>query len=301
MGTFVQIKLISPKLNKKQLKNICNDVFKYGIDLEQKLTIFNKNSEVNILNFKKKKYVSDELFEIIKKSLDINILTKGRFDITVAPILKKNGFYKNMDLEILNNISDSLNNIGIENIILNNKNNIVILNNNIFLDLSGIAKGYIVDKMSEFLKQKQINNFLINAGGDIYCTKKNNNKKWNIGIKDPRSNEIQITLNISNLAIATSGDYENVVVKEKTNKEISHIVDPILKESKEKKYMSVSVISSNCKKADAFATAIMNMKKQEALDLAETTKDIEIIVIEYKKSKKEIFYSKRIKKFLKER
>ncbi|MFH1395726.1 MAG: FAD:protein FMN transferase [Candidatus Omnitrophota bacterium] len=309
MGTFVQVKTVCYQGASDELSAIVADSFELARQLEKKLSIFNANSEINALNAEKNKKVSDELFEIIKEAKHIGKITNGEFDITVAPILKKQGFYKDMPDEVLAGIPDNSDGVGWKNVLLYPDKREIVLLNGAWLDLSGISKGYIVDKMSEFLRTHGVLDFLVNAGGEIYCSKYKRSKDWRIGVRKPRSKldtertaqYILLQLNMENMAVATSGDYENVIIEDNGKKLLSHIVDPSTEKALPELPSSVTVIAPECFKADALATGMMAMGKEKALELTRGLKDVEIIFVENSGAEPDLSFSAGVSKYVKGR
>ena len=121
---------------------------------------------------------------------------------------------------------------------------------NLSVDFSANAKGYIVDKTVEYMKNLNIKNFIINAGGDLYVNGSNNNGNFKIGIKAPDNNILNI-VKIKNKALATSGNYERYFIKD--GKKYNHIFSGV-KHLSEEKYQSISIIADKVEYADGFAT-----------------------------------------------
>ncbi|MFH1309811.1 MAG: FAD:protein FMN transferase [Candidatus Omnitrophota bacterium] len=307
MGTFVQVKTVCYQGSYRDLVAIVADSFELARQLKKKLSIFNPDSEINALNDEKNKKVSDELFEVIKEAKDIGNITNGEFDITVAPILKKQGFYEDMPDKVLRGIPDNSDSVGWKNVLLYPEKKEIVLLNGAWLDLSGISKGYIVDKMSEFLQKKGVFDFLINAGGDIYCAKHKRDRDWSIGVRNPRSKlnmertsqYVLLQLDMANMAVATSGDYENVIIENKGKKLLSHIVDPDIKKTLPEMPSSVTVIADACFKADALATGMMAIGKEKALELARSLENVEIIFVENSGAEPDLSFSGGASKYIK--
>ncbi len=277
MGTFMEIKIKDSDLSRKEAEKIIDNAFLFAGMLEKKLSIYQENSEINRLNISKKMVVSKDLFDVIKASKHAGILTNGDFDITVSPILKKDGFYSDMPADILSRIPDSTEGIGWHNILITPDRRIV-LDKNTWIDLSGIAKGYIVDRVSAFIRNKKIKFFLVNAGGDIFCgDKEDNSPGWLVGIREPDGDSILKVLALRNKAIATSGDYENICIDSSSDKIISHIINPVTEEPLPEKPSSITVIADSCTEADALATGMMVMGEDKALTLADKNKNISVI------------------------
>ncbi|MBF0252518.1 MAG: FAD:protein FMN transferase [Candidatus Omnitrophica bacterium] len=278
MGTYLEIKIIFNKdeILRSKIENEISEAIKLGQSLEQKLSMFDAGSELNELNLSKKMNVTDDLYEVVKLAVEVSRDTNGYFDVTVAPLLKKQGFYTDVPKEVFVLIPDTYLQLGWEKIKFL-ENNIIELDGNIWLDLSGIAKGYIVDRIAKYLKQQNFGTFLVNAGGDMYCSSSDGHL-WKIGIISPGENKVLEVLELKNEAVATSGDYENWVISdEDKNTKISHIADPLEGDLLKKSFSSATVIADTCAKADALSTAMMAMGPVKASEIAKQDKSIRII------------------------
>jgi thiamine biosynthesis lipoprotein len=293
----MQIKVYGNGMDSQKLGSAIDGVLSLARDLDKKFSIYDPESEVNKLNMEKMRVVSLELFNLINKAKRVSHITGGAFDITIAPILKANGFYKSMPAEVRDNIPTDLGGVGVENVTLRLDSSIR-LRNNAWVDLSGIAKGAIVDHMKDYLKKKGVKNILINAGGDIYCGEKKEGKPWLIGLREPGTERVLLKLTVKNMAVATSGDYENVVVEKDTGEMVSHIVDPFNGKAKTKVLSSVTVIAPDCADADALATGMMVMDADRAIALADEMKDVAIIVVTGSGKDRKIDFSEGAEEYL---
>ncbi len=162
--------------------------------------------------------VSSELFSIIERSIAYSQKYDGIFDITIGPISELWGFSSDKNITSVpdKNIIDSLIKLVNYKFILLNPGDtsVFLLKKGMRIDLGGIAKGYVVDRAAEVLRKYGMKNFFVNAGGDIYVSgTKNNDQKWSIGIKNPRDEKkIIAELEVENMAVGTSGDYERFVI-----------------------------------------------------------------------------------------
>lgn len=145
-------------------------------------------------------------------------------------------------------LEQSIQNAGFYNLVL--QNNKFYKKTDLKVDFSANAKGYIIDKTSEYIKSLNIHNFIINIGGDLYVSGKKDNKFFNIGIKTPDNNVLNV-VKISNKSVATSGNYERYFIDNGTK--YNHIFSGI-NYVPEEKYQSVSVIAKTAENADGFAT-----------------------------------------------
>ncbi len=301
MSTFVEIKVLDEGKSAELIRLTVENALVGAENLQKKFDIFNPESEVNQLNILKKITVSQELFILLKLSQEISRQTGGKFDITVAPILKKEGFYRNMPEEIFNSIPDDTDGVGWENVVLDAENQTAELKNNAWIDLSGIAKGYIVDNLSRFLMNSGCKRILVNAGGDIFVTEKAENKGWTVGVRKPGTEKMILVLGINNKGVATSGDYENVIPGNNPGEIKSHIIDPIDRIARESKDSSVTVIAPTCTYADALSTAFMTMSKDEAVELADKLRDVEIIAVYSEGRKTRVVFSENAEDYVKRR
>ncbi|MFN4226835.1 MAG: FAD:protein FMN transferase [Candidatus Ratteibacteria bacterium] len=258
---------------------ILNEAFDLVRRLEDKLSIFKEDSEVSKLNKYKKYKISDDVLEVIKKSIYISQITNGAFDITCKKIID---LYKSKSkqntLPTEKEIKKVLTETGWKKIKITG--NQIFLSNQVEIDLGGIAKGFIVDKVAKFLKSKGVKNGIINAGGDIYCWGVNpENKRWKIGIENPfEEGKILGTLEITNKGIATSGNYKRYIkIKEE---KIGHIINPKNGLPIKNSIVSVTVIAPNCTIADGFATGIFVLGIEDGLNLVNNLKDIECLIID---------------------
>ncbi len=257
LGTIVRIKVYGK--DKKIMKHIVDKAFKEMQRIDSLTNLFNPKSAISQLN-RKKTIVNQELAQIVEKAIEISKWSNGAFDITVYPLLKVWGFYDTLPpkkipepsciKEILKNVSYKRIKIHQDSIILNECS----------IDLSGIAKGYAVDRAVKILLSSHgiIKKGLVDAGGDIRCFG-TNHEKWRIGIKNPRGNDIIMIKEIGNVSIATSGDYENFYIINK--RRYHHLINPKTGYPAEE-CISATVIAEDALTADAMATALFVMGKR---------------------------------------
>ncbi|MBD3426129.1 MAG: hypothetical protein GF409_02740 [Candidatus Omnitrophica bacterium] len=298
LGTFVQIKIQQAVVPEKKLEEAAQGAMRLARSLEEKYSSFDPESEVNELNSARQKRVSPQLFQLISEAQRIGALTGGQFDITVSPVLKADGFYRNMPKEILDQIPDDYTGVGWDNIVIDQAAGTVKLLNGAWIDLSGIAKGYIVDRMVEYLRGRGLRAVMVNAGGDLYCGSREDAGPWKIGVRSPKGRTMAVTLQVENSAVATSGDYENVVLEGRTGKVLSHLIDPHSDRALDEKYSSVTVIAPTCMEADALSTGMMVMGPERAVKLAERLEGIEIITVSAPEGRQKVKSSEGAEKYM---
>ncbi|MCE9636846.1 MAG: FAD:protein FMN transferase [Planctomycetes bacterium] len=132
------------------------------------------------------------------------------------------------------------------------------------IDLGGIAKGWAVDRAGDVLRARGINNALVNVGGDLVALGHNaDGEPWHVGVRSPTDpNGICAEIDASDIAIATSGDYERCFVWH--GRRYHHILDPQTAEPRVTPVHSITVIASTCMSADAAATACYGMPRDRA-------------------------------------
>ena len=174
------------------------------------------------------------------------------------------------------------------------------------LDCSAIAKGYGVDAVARLLKSKGIDNYMVEIGGEIVASGESpKGAPWRIGVSKPDddsvsvSNEIQGIINISNRAMATSGNYRNFYYK--GGKKYAHTIDPKTGCPVQHSILSATVVSDECAKADAYATAFMVMGLDKAKAVLARHKDMmAYFIYSDDKGNNKVWYSPSLKANLEE-
>ncbi len=242
LGTIIDI-----TIQEKYAKDL-NDINKYINNLSE--IIVNDEKNINNASINEKINISKETLEIYKRSIFYYNINK-KYDPTSYTVSSLYGFSEGLyHIPSTKEIINAKNNAGFNNIILND--NYFIKKSPALIDFSANAKGYIIDKTVLFMKNKGINNFIINAGGDLYISGKKHKEYFKTGIIDPNNKTKPLSIiNIENMAVATSGNYERYFIEK--DKYINHIFSGITFEPVNN-YKSVSVISEMAEKSDGFAT-----------------------------------------------
>jgi thiamine biosynthesis lipoprotein len=215
--------------------------------------------------------VSDDLFRVLTRALEISRLTDGAFDITVGPVVRLWRIARRtMKLPDADDLARARGLVGYQQVQLDAKNKTVKLTTKgILLDLGGIAKGYAAAAALEVLRQHGIRHALVAGGGDIVVgDAPPESKGWRIGIaplEDPNAKPQRILL-LSNAAVSTSGDAEQYV--EIGGKRYSHIVDPKTGLGLTTR-MSVTVVATDGKTSDGLATAMCVLGPERGLPIIE--------------------------------
>ncbi len=302
MGTTFHIKVV---LTNSQKIKINLDSLKVKIDsllvsVNQEMSTYIDNSELSMFNKLRTKDwvpISQDLAYVFNEAIKISKLSNGAYDVTVGHLVNLWGFgpEKNqMKIPSDSVIEKRKKEVGYKYLHLRmNPPAVRKSNPDLYCDLSSIAKGFGVDKVSELLLAKRINDFMVEIGGELRTSGyKPDHKKWKIGISSPDgSAKIRKVVLLENMSMATSGDYNNNFVV--NGKEYSHTIDPRTGRPITHNLVSVSVLDSSCMVADGFATAIDVLGPIDGYEFALKNK---IPVLMFIKEKK-IFVEKSTKEF----
>jgi thiamine biosynthesis lipoprotein len=253
--------------------------------IEKLLTTFSEDSETNLVNQNagiKPAKVSRETFDLIKRSIRISEITQGAFDITYGSIDKRLwNFDQNMtSLPDKDTAKRMVKLINFRNVILNEENCTVFLREEgMRIGFGGIGKGYAADCAKRVMKEQGVVSGVVNASGDMSAWgTQPNGEKWTIGIVNPdSSHEVFSYMSITDMAVATSGNYEKFIMVD--GKKYSHTINPRtgLPVTGIK---SVTIITTNAEIADAMATPVMIMGINTGLDMINQMKNIEAVIID---------------------
>lgn len=283
MGNRFEITVVSE--NKDEAFSRIDDAVAEISRIEKLLTTFSENSQTNLINRNagiSPVKVDKEVFDIIARSKRISDVTQGAFDITYGSVDKKLwNFDKTMtSLPDVETAKRAVHLINYRNVILDEKKCTVFLKEKgMRIGFGGIGKGYAAERAKTILQQKGIESGIVNAAGDLTAWGyQPNGKEWTIGIADPNSAHHPFSyLNITNMAIATSGNYEKYITIK--GKRYSHTIDPKtgLPVSGIK---SVTIISPNAEIADAMATPVMIMGIKVGLDMVNQVIGLACIIVD---------------------
>ena len=253
--------------------------------VDSALSMFNPESTISKVNNHEAMQVSDTLFlKVFRRAMEISDWTNGAFDITVAPAVNAWGFGFKHAENIRQATIDSLLEITGYTKIHENHGHIVKDEPRIMLDCSAIAKGFGSDMVADMLRSKGINDFMVEVGGEIVLSGKNpKGKLWNIGISKPVddslsvNNELQTVIPITDIAMATSGNYRNFYMKD--GRKYAHTIDPHTCMPVSHNLLSATVFAADCATADALATSMMVMGLDSAQALCARHPEIQAYLI----------------------
>jgi thiamine biosynthesis lipoprotein len=282
-GTTYTIQVYDSILNFNQ-----NEIDSILLDFDKDLSTYRNNSLVSRINsnsftdsvievqsyFGQMLLLSDSLYE----------LSNGYFDPSIKPIMDLWGIgSNNASVPSENEINNTLKNVGFKNkghykySLSDAQIELIKLNPNFQLDFNAIAQGYSVDVLMKFLSDRGHSNVYIELGGEIKLSGfKSNHRKWRIGIEKPsesndtRNQIVQKSIDLTNSAIATSGNYRKYF--EEDGQRYAHTINPKTGKQNRHKLLSATVISSSCAYADALATYFMVIGLEAAKDFLSENK-----------------------------
>jgi FAD:protein FMN transferase len=271
MDTVVTITVVSDSKNhaEKTIDNAFSEIEK----LEKLFNFYSSESEVFLINKNagiSEQKVSPDILEILDRALFISEKTEGAFDVTIGPVITLYDFYKKIKPEE-NDIKRNLPLVNFRELIIDkNKSKVFLRKKGMLIDLGGIAKGYAADKAVETLKKNGIHSGIVSVAGDIKAFGfKPDGKPWKIGIRNPRAEgqkDIMATVDLSDMAISTSGDYERYFIL--NGKRYHHLLSPKTGYPAEE-CRSVTVMAKDDVLADAFATGVFILGPERGLKILE--------------------------------
>ncbi|MCH4182005.1 MAG: FAD:protein FMN transferase [Prevotella sp.] len=231
-------------------------------EVDASLSPFNPQSIITQVNQNKTVKLNKMFTDVFSLAEEVSSETDGAFDITVAPLVNTWGFGFKKGKAPAPAIVDSLKSfVGFNKVkLINGK--IVKQDPRVMLDCSGIAKGYGCDVVADFLRKNGIKNFIVEIGGEIVANGIDQKRvPWHIGVTKPTDDslntnqEIETILNVTDIAMATSGNYRNFYYK--GGRKFAHTIDPHTGYPVQHSLLSSTVLAKNCATADAYATAFM--------------------------------------------
>jgi thiamine biosynthesis lipoprotein len=278
MGTFYEVKIVNnyPSTSQPDFKHIKSEIDKVLAHINGQMSTYIEDSELSQFN----RYngtgwfeASEDLVSVIAHSLVISEKSGGAFDITVGPLVNLWGFgpveRTGNPIPDEDDIKEARGAVGFEKLSVRRipaaiKKDV----GTVYVDLSAIAKGFAVDKISEYLDAAGITDYLVEIGGEIRTKGKNHLKEpWQVGISTSDGTlGIQKVVSLAGQSIATSGDYRNYFEKEGVR--YSHTIDPQTGKPVTHSLASVTVVHDNCMSADALATAIMVLGPEKGFSFA---------------------------------
>ena len=242
--------------------------------VDYSLSPFNKESVITAINNNEDVKPDKMFMDVFQLAMDVSRETDGAFDITVAPLVNAWGFgFKSGEKPTARQVDSLRHIIGYEKISVDN-GKIRKQDPRMMLDCSAIAKGYGTDVVANFLRSRGVKNFMVEIGGEVVtCGVNPERLPWKVGVIKPEddslsvSHELQTILNVTDIAMATSGNYRNFYYQ--GGRKYAHTIDPKTGYPVQHNILSATVLAKTCAQADAYATSFMVMGLDKAQKVLE--------------------------------
>jgi len=258
--------------------------------INKSMSTYIENSDISKINRNEAVEVDEHFTNVFKTSKTIYDVTSGAFDPTIGAVVNAWDFGPEGKIISLDSLKiDSLMlSVGLDKVKLR-RNAISKQNLNTYLDFNAIAKGYAVDVIATYLESQNVNDYLVEIGGEIRCKGMNKEKQsnWMVGIDKPNFDGSQSVIKAINLidgAMATSGTYRKFKLDAEGNR-YAHIIDTETGYPSKTNVLSVSVIANDCMTADAYATAFQAMGINKVSELLKTHPELKVFFIFENESK----------------
>jgi thiamine biosynthesis lipoprotein len=287
MGTEVSVRLWHEDVAVGE--EIVEQVFAEAERIDRLMSTYKEDSrisEINRLAAQEPVVAGNELFDLIRRSLDISVLTLGAFDITYDSV------GQHYDFRMRERPDDAT--VEAEKKLIDFRfveldqaaGTVSFREQGVRINLGGIAKGYAVERGVNILRSRGVQNGIVTAGGDSRLLGDRRGQPWMVGIRDPRNDgQVAISVPLEDEAISTSGDYERFF--EEGDTRYHHIIQPSTGEPAGGVH-SATVFGPDAVITDALSTSVFVMGVDQGLRLIATLPDYESIVID---AEGRIFYS----------
>jgi len=251
--------------------------------INHSMSTYIPDSDISRLNRNEPVTIDEHFQKVFKTSEEIYNDTNGVFDPTIGAVVNAWNFGPEgriVDLDSLK-IDSLMVGVGFNKIKRNGP--IITKPSATFLDFNAIAKGYGVDVIGEFLEARNIENYLVEIGGEIRCRGRNieKNLAWQVGLDQPRfdgEQSVYKAISLKDEAMATSGTYRKFKIDDNGNR-YAHIIDTKTGYPSRTNILSVSVIAQDCMTADAYATAFQAMGIEHVSTFLESHPDLKVYII----------------------
>ncbi len=295
-GTTYAIKYYFDKeINKQEIDSLL-DIIDVSMSLYRKNSLidrFNNGPGLSIV-------MDPHMKKVIAESFRINKLSKGYFDITVFPLVDlwgfgPNGFSKFPSQAAIDSVMQF---VGMNKLAMRG-NRLYKTDPRVRIDLNGIAQGYTVDYLAQYLSGKGVKSYLVEVGGEIRVKGRKPDGPFQIMVDEKNDSEANYTypvLSITDRAVTSSG------VREKQykigNRMVSHHIDPKSGQSLENNTISVTVIAKTALLADALDNYFMSLKPDDAVRIAEKMPSIDLCVYYVENEQTKVLYTSRFNNYI---
>jgi thiamine biosynthesis lipoprotein len=279
MGTRVSVELWADEVARGQ--ELVAEVMREYHRIDDSMSTYKPDSEISRVNAgaaSEPMVISEELFRLVERSLELSVASGGAFDITydsVGYLYDFRAHQRPTDSEI----AERLGAVDYRHVVLDRQRRTIFFKTEgVRINLGGIAKGYVVERAAGMLRAKGVEHALLNAGGDTRVIGDRRGQPWIVGIRHPRAaDEVVTRLPLVDEAISTSGDYERYF--EENGRRYHHIINPTTGRPTEG-ILTVTVIGPDGTLTDGLDTAIFVLGVAKGLALIEAYPEYETIIVD---------------------
>lgn len=280
-GTFYQVTIMDP-LTQGQSRELEEGFLAELESVDQAMSTYRDDAELMAFNeapLEEWQPLSNELIEVLAISQSVADISHGAFDITVGDLVNLWSFGPGArPEEVPSNeaLTTQLAQVGFDAVEIDSQQMQARRTRDVFVDLSGVAKGHATDRVAAYLDQQGIEHYLVNLGGDLIARGQRHKEEqtpWRIGIEVPEDGQQRAQhiiplagTALASMSVATSGDYRNYF--EVDGQRFSHTIDPRTGRPVTHQLASVSVFHPSNAWADAWATALLVLGEEEAMQVA---------------------------------
>ncbi len=281
MGTTYTVRFQKPEGRPwphEETNRLARQIERCLADVNARMSTYQPDSELSQFNQSPADVpfeLSPETFEVFEAALAVSVQSAGAFDVTVGPLVNAYGFGpppEPPEPPTAEQLEALRQRVGYRLLVLDPQARTIRKTlADVYCDLSGIAKGYGVDRVATVLEAEGLTDYMVEIGGEVRAAGRNpDGKAWRIGIERPTRDGRRVVMRAVELAdrsLATSGDYRNYYIAD--GRVYSHMIDPRTGRPVEHALASVTVLDSRAMVADAWATALMVLGPDEGYNLAE--------------------------------
>lgn len=280
-GTFYQVTIMDP-LTLGESRELEEGFLAELEDVDQAMSTYRDDAELIAFNeapLEEWQPLSNELIEVLAISQSVAEASHGAFDITVGDLVNLWSFGPGARPEEVPSddaLAEQLAQVGFDAVEVDTQNMQARRTRDVFVDLSAVAKGHATDQVAAYLDQQGLEHYLVNLGGDLIARglrDEDAQTPWRIGIEVPEDGQQRAQHVIplagpalESISVATSGDYRNYF--EVDGERFSHTIDPRTGRPVTHQVASTSVFHPSNAWADAWATALLVVGEQEAMQMA---------------------------------
>lgn len=285
-GSFYQVSIADP-LDTGRQEEIEQGILDELHEVDESMSTWRDDSELSALNqapIGEWQTISNEFMTVLEISQEVHDLSNGAFDVTVGNLVNLWSFGPEAEPEQVPDetvLEKRLATVGMDAVELDSDESRVRRLRDVYVDLSGVAKGFATDEVAAWLDRQGIENYLVNIGGEVKVKGHRNGTSglWRIGIEVPRDTlepQAEHVIGLEDVSIATSGDYRHYF--EQDGKRYSHTIDPRTGRPITHHLASISVVHPSNAYADAWATALTVLGEEEGMDVA-IREDIPVMML----------------------